>query len=108
LVLFDDGDGAALYAGGTFTQAGGVEANYIARWDGSSWSSVGGGMDGSVHALAVLKNDSRGATGVGLYAGGWFTTAGGVKANAVARWDGTSWSPLGDGVNGWLRALPID
>ena len=32
-----------------------------------------------------------------LYAGGGFTTAGGVAANNIAKWDGTtsSWSALG-------------
>ena len=32
-----------------------------------------------------------------LYAGGWFTTAGGVAANYIARWDGTTWHPLAAG-----------
>jgi trimeric autotransporter adhesin len=33
-----------LYAGGTFDQAAGVVANNIARWDGSEWHDVGGGV----------------------------------------------------------------
>jgi hypothetical protein len=33
LAVFDDGNGPALYASGDFTLAGGVAANYIARWD---------------------------------------------------------------------------
>jgi hypothetical protein len=37
LTVFDDGNGPALYAGGDFTTAGGVAANRIAKWDGSSW-----------------------------------------------------------------------
>src|SRR5438552_18823760 len=45
LTVFDDGAGGgpALYAGGTFTIAGGVAANRIAKWNGSSgrWSAVG-------------------------------------------------------------------
>ncbi len=38
LVTFDDGLGAgeSLYAGGTFSQAGRVEASRIAKWDGES------------------------------------------------------------------------
>src|SRR5207245_2454618 len=32
----------ALYAGGSFTSAGGnTAAAYIARWDGASWSGIG-------------------------------------------------------------------
>jgi len=40
--FFDDGGagGADLYVGGSFISAGGFVSNYIARWNGSSWSSV--------------------------------------------------------------------
>ncbi len=34
-----DGSGN-VYAGGTFTSAGGVSANYIAKWNGSAWNSL--------------------------------------------------------------------
>jgi hypothetical protein len=53
LTVFDDGGGTALYAGGYFTTAGGVVANYIAKWDGSSWAPLGSGMNGEVLALTV-------------------------------------------------------
>src|SRR5258705_34815 len=51
--VFDDGGGPALYVGGFFTTAGGVAANYVAKWNGSSWSALGSGMNGSVYALTV-------------------------------------------------------
>lgn len=35
-----------------------------------------------------------------LYAGGMFDFAGDTIANSIACWDGTKWSPLGDGFNG--------
>jgi hypothetical protein len=84
--------GTDLYVGGIFTNAGGGEANYIAKWDGGSWSAVGSGMNNQVHALAVSGSD--------LYAGGDFTTAGGTAANYIAKWDGSSWSALGSGLGG--------
>ncbi len=84
--------GSDLYAGGQFTTAGGSAANYIAKWDGSSWSALGSGMDGGVGALVV--------SGSNLYAGGVFTTAGGSAANRIAKWNGNSWSALGSGMNG--------
>ena len=90
-----------LYAGGTFTNVGGIALNYIARWDGNSWSALGQGMSGAVSALKV---DLAG----NLYAGCLFTNAGGASANYVAKWDGNSWSPLGIGVNGNITALAID
>ena len=39
-------------------------------------------------------------SGTNLYAGGYFTTAGGVAANNIAKWDGSAWSALGSGMNG--------
>ena len=43
-----------------------------------------------------------------LYAGGDFTTAGGVSANCVAKWDGSAWRALGSGLNSVVRALAVD
>ena len=106
LTVFDDGGGPALYAGGDFTTAGGVAANRIAKWDGSSWTALGSGMNNDVHALAVFDDGG----GPALYAGGAFTTAGGVAANRIAKWDGSSWSALGSGMTGMtsLRRLCPD
>ena len=59
--------GDDLYAGGYFATAGGVTVNSIAKWNGSSWSALGSGIDtywGYVNALAVSGTD--------LYAGGPF------------------------------------
>ena len=91
--------GSDVYAGGDFTTAGGSAANNIAKWDGSSWSALGSGMNSSVHALAVSGSD--------LYAGGSFTTAGGNAATYIAKWNGSSWSALGSGVSGWVNALAV-
>jgi hypothetical protein len=96
LVVFDDGNGPALYAGGSFLTAGGVTVNRVARWDGSDWTALGSGVGDDVHALAVFDDGG----GDALYAGGDFTTAGGVAANRIAKWDGASWSALGSGMSG--------
>src|SRR5262245_47135843 len=73
LAVFDDGQGGgpALYAGGDFEIAGGALASGIARWDGVSWSDVGGGVStgsgaGAVGAL-VVHDDGRGG-GPALFA----------------------------------------
>jgi len=91
--------GSELYAGGSFTTAGGVSANRIAKWNGSSWSALGSGMDATVNALAAVGSD--------LYAGGDFTTAGGVSATRIAKWNGSSWSALGSGLNGTVYQLAV-
>ena len=105
-----------LIAGGYFTTAGGVTANYIARWDGSSWQPLGSGTNSAVISLTVYNGE--------LIAGGFFTTAGGVAANYIARWNGSTWQPLGSGrdnlvisltvfngeliAGGWNSGFPID
>ena len=99
------GGGTDLYAGGAFTTAGGVTVNHIAQWDGSAWLALGSGMDGAVNALAVVP---RVGGGTDLYAGGDFTTAGGVTVNYIAQWNGSAWSPLGSGVDSSVYALSVD
>src|SRR5262249_45363367 len=87
-------DGGSLR---TAANSGGatVRVNYIVKWDGSSWSALGSGMNNTVAALAV--------SGTNLYAGGGFTRAtnsGGaaVVVTYIAKWNGSSWSPLGSGM----------
>jgi len=100
--VFDDGTGPALYAGGPFTIAGGLEVNCVARWDGTYWSALGGGIGQedfvNVASLAVFDD----GTGPALYVGGYFNEAGDASAHSIARWDGTTWSALGDGIDGVL------
>jgi hypothetical protein len=93
-----DGSGN-LYIGGVFTTAGGSTANDIARWNGSSWSALGSGMNNTIYALTM--------SGSTLYAGGSFTTAGGSPANDIAQWNGSSWSAMGSGMNNVVYALAV-
>ncbi len=101
--MFDDGSGPALYVAGRFTLAGGMPVNYIAKWDGSVWSSLGMGADSEVEALGVFDDGS----GSALYAGGDFHTAAGPDAIGIARWNGSTWSSVGGGVNGGPFALTV-
>jgi len=88
------GDGSLVVAG-RFSSAGGNPAANIARWDGESWSSVGGGFSPS-NAL-INKLLPSGANG--LIACGSFSVAGGVSTPGIARWTGSVWEPLGDGIS---------
>lgn len=102
LALAVDADGS-LFAGGNFTTAGGMPANGIARWRNSAWSSLGSGVTypnstPSVNALCVRRNGE-------LIAGGLFTSAGGVPASHIARWNGAAWSGLGGFLNGQVLGL---
>jgi Listeria-Bacteroides repeat domain (List_Bact_rpt) len=91
--------GADVYVGGEFTTAGGVSANYIAKWNGTTWSALGSGMNGIVEAIAI--------TGTDVYVGGRFTTSGGVTTNRIAKWDGMAWSVLGSGMDSFVFDLAI-
>jgi len=106
LAVFDDGSGPALYVAGGPVATGRREVvtNGIAKWDGDDWSPLGSGIGGRggaggpyVRALCVFDDGS----GPALYAGGWFTIAGGMPANSIAKWDGKRWSPLGQGITGY-------
>src|SRR5438105_9121405 len=68
----------------------------------ANWLSMGGipGANGRVYATAV---DSSG----NLYIGGDFTVVGNVSANHIAKWNGSSWSALGSGMNGTVYALAV-
>jgi len=94
--------GGGLYIGGEFSTIGGVLATNIVRLSGTSWKALGEGLSlsdtsnccaGQVRAL-VADNAGR------IYAGGRFKAAGGVITNNIARWNGTRWEALGEGVSG--------
>ena len=93
------GVGPGLFVGGTFSSTRGVSAQRVAKWDGSAWSALAGGMNATVVAVIIWNGD--------LYAGGNFTFADGSPANRIARWNGTSWSALGTGLDGGVSSLAI-
>ncbi|HEX6886091.1 MAG TPA: HYR domain-containing protein [Planctomycetota bacterium] len=90
------GFAGALFAGGSFTTAGGGAASHVARWNGSAWSALGSGTNSSTVEALVAHDDGSGPA---LFVGGDFTTAGGIAASGVARWNGASWSALGAGIS---------
>ena len=81
-----------VYAGGNFTTAGGNSISYLAKWNGTNWSSVGSDPNGIVWTMVVHNNE--------LYVAGAFTSIGGISANNIAKWNGSSWVALGGGLTG--------
>lgn len=65
--------GSDIYIGGKFSDAKGIaEADNIAKFNGTTWEAVGGGLNDEVYGLTVSAND--------LYIAGKFTDAGGNTA----------------------------
>ncbi|MFU8829094.1 MAG: GC-type dockerin domain-anchored protein [Phycisphaerales bacterium] len=86
LAVYDEGSGTNLYVGGNFQNAGNVEANGIARWDGSNWSaltgSLGTGVSNFVNVMLPFDDDQLRA----LLVAGSFNTAGEVAVDNIALW----------------------
>lgn len=145
-----------LIAGGDFYTVGNTRVNNIARWDGSAWMPMGGGLAQAtpqVKAIIEMSNGNvlacgsfgythtnmenmsvwdgsewtlyNGGVGGGItgfvqlpngevFVGGQFDDIGaylspagdaGIAASNVARWTGSSWTPLGAGFVGKASSL---
>ncbi|MDO7875781.1 T9SS type A sorting domain-containing protein [Hymenobacter sp. ASUV-10] len=151
--LFVDPSGNLLVGGSLLNVGGNAAADYLARWNGTSWQAVGPSLGDGVNAIVVAPNgdyvvggyfETAGsnahaaylarlaggawvgfedptrmgllggaaavvaAPGGGFFVSGAFIDAGGnPNADYVARWDGTTWQPLGPGLNGTPAALLI-
>ena len=109
--VYDDGfvntivaTSSGAYVGGYFDQAGPVHAGSIAEWRDGGWRDMGGGVQmpfalGTVHAMLTIGTD--------LYVTGTFQSVGGLPASNIARWDGHTWFPLGEGIQGSGLAMTV-
>jgi hypothetical protein len=81
--------GGSLYAGGVFRPPGGPPTAVagILRWNGSAWETVGQNYpDDDVYAITEYRGQ--------LIAAGFLR-----NSNYILRFDGTSWQPLGSGLD---------
>lgn len=103
--IHDDGTGGGpeLYVGGLFSYADNGPVEHIAKWNGTTWEALDGGMDDGVITMTSY-DDGNGAQ---LYVGGVFWEAGGTPAKYIARWDGTAWHAFGSGANLPVRAMAV-
>lgn len=99
--VFDDGQGAALYATGFFQDLDSGEIDGIVKWTGNGWQRLGLGLqsaDGQPFGLGLTAVDDAHGNGSSLVVVGRFDLAGGVPAKNIAAWNGRAWSALGDGL----------
>ena len=97
-----------MYVGGQFETAGGTIVNGIGLWDGSRWQPLGDGISTWTTTLPRMAYALEVAPNGNLYIGGNLTAMGAVSARYIARWDGSQWHPLGNGVSSLVRAIAID
>ena len=92
-----------LLVGGSFAAIGGITANGVARYDGSTWTTIGTGPGGGTAGTFV--SDLRELADGSLVAAGTFQVAVGTLnlfwEASVKRWNGSAWQELGDSP--WFR-----
>ncbi|WP_456426949.1 T9SS type A sorting domain-containing protein, partial [Rhodocaloribacter sp.] len=95
-----------LYAAGSFLVAGSDTAHGVARWDGEHWSALGGSArfegwtDAQLYSVVTYRDT--------VYVGGIFGSTSDGEVQGVARWDGNTWTLLGDDLNGFFIQLAVD
>jgi hypothetical protein len=88
-----------VYVGGQFNVVRDRIAGNIAKWNGSDWDTLQGGMNYRVLCLAQFQGE--------IYAGGEFTRVNGQRLAYLARWDGQEWLRVGDPLNGPVHSLIV-
>lgn len=107
--MFSDSTGV-YYLGGSGGEISGTVSPGVINWDGEGFNALAcgvewdcvsplnpGGIGLSARTMARWNGE--------LYLGGDFVSAAGVTLNHIARFDGTSWQPLGLGMNATVRGL---
>lgn len=92
-----------IYAGGTFTNAGGDgDADYLARWNGTAWVAVVAGINAQVTCMAFDANGD-------LYIGGQFFDLGSAAGDYIVKITDLNGTPtvnaLGTGANNHLYSI---
>ena len=97
-----------VYVGGQFDGVGSLQSKNVVRWNRitNEWSTLG--SKGS--PLNPDGNDfvsEFAFDGDYVYLGGDFTTAGGIPAYSIVRWNSATdtWESLGRGINGQVFAI---
>ena len=68
----------AQWSGFALAEIGGVPANFVASWDGSTWQPLGSGVSNVAFSVAASPD--------GIYLGGWFYFAGNTPSAQIAFW----------------------
>jgi hypothetical protein len=94
----------SLFAGGYFTQYGGVAIGRLARWTGSTWAGFTPGSGGWVGSSLMFDDDGDGAPSLVVGLGNNDPT---VSFQRVRKWNGASWVNLGSILQGHVFRLQV-
>jgi hypothetical protein len=94
MIVYND----ELYLGGAGTNDEFANSNGVIKYDGTTFSGVGGGFPGgNVLAFGIHNNE--------LYAGGDMQVSATDSVNNIARFDGTNWVAVDQGMNSTVNGL---
>lgn len=92
-----------IYMGGRFSTVGNETISKIAQFNGTSWESMGTGLNGSPTDLKIDNRNNN------VYVGGDFTEADGLTLpDQLARWTGSRWVPVPVNLPGTARVSAIN
>lgn len=77
-------DDQVLYVAGSFSEIDGLSTANIAQWDGESWNTLNGGVNGEIHVMDVDGDGN-------LYIGGEFELVDIPGEFNIAKWNGETW-----------------
>ncbi len=87
-----------LVAAGNLAFPGAGPGNFVAEWDGQSWSPLGLPFDGPIYSIISGAGENAESVGAELLVGGGFLQVGDTTVGRVARWDGVAWGAVGEGI----------
>ena len=121
-----------LFVGGAFSEGTPVPLNNVAIWAGDGWDPVGPGgglaLEEDYPEFGPLPDEAAWPGPIIIVRGGYedepavqvfaeyqgdviaagrFDWAGRERVNNIARWDGTTWKPLGTGIAGGVGAMTV-
>lgn len=100
--------GELIAAGG----GGSMAPANVVRWDGTQWTQMGDAFTGYIGSPSPIPEYTTLVRALVVYngeliAGGDFYKVGATICNGVARWDGSQWQPLGEGLQDAVAALTV-
>jgi hypothetical protein len=80
------------------TNAGGIPVNNAAKWNGTTWASMGSGITAWPVSSTVYNNE--------IYVGLWLGA--GNNRSMIVKWDGTVWANVEQNVNSAMMNVVMD